>query len=107
MAEEIRQHLTPYGQVTELVTSPHYERRLLARTDLGAVHRPGRGWPAPSRRHRAGRRDQPAIQGAVRGIRFDENVDALTGAGQRDRAYLDRQRLSDPRRGAAPTRAEL
>lgn len=88
LANRIRQHLTPYGLATELATSPWYESDGYWRGPIWApstvliedgLRRAGHTELADevSRRFRA----------LCETSGFAENFDALTGAGQRDRAY--------------------
>jgi glycogen debranching enzyme len=88
LAERIREHLTPYGLATELPTSPHYESDGYWRGPIWApstvliedgLRRAGHTELADeiSRRFR--------VLCETHG--FAENFEALTGQGQRDRAY--------------------
>ena len=89
MADRLQDHLTAHGLATEPVDLPALRgRRLLARPDLGTVHRPRRGRPAPQRvRQPSPTRSAPVSERCARRSGFAENFDALTGAGLRDRAY--------------------
>jgi hypothetical protein len=88
LADRIREHLTPYGLATELPTSPHYESDGYWRGPIWApstvliedgLRRAGHAALADeiSRRFRA----------LCEAHGFAENFEALTGRGQRDRAY--------------------
>lgn len=88
LAEQIREHLTPHGLATELPSSPHYEPDGYWRGPIWApatilvedgLRRAGHTWLADeiSQRFRA----------LCEKSGFAENFDALTGEGQRDRAY--------------------
>ena len=88
LADRIRLHLTRYGLATELPTSPHYDADGYWRGPIWApatvliedgLRRAGHAQLADeiSRRFRA----LCEVSG------FAENFDALTGTGQRDRAY--------------------
>ena len=88
LADRIGEHLTPYGLATELPTSPHYEADGYWRGPIWApatvliedgLRRAGHGQLADeiSRRFRS----------LCETSGFAENFDALTGVGQRDRAY--------------------
>lgn len=88
LADRIREHLTPYGLATELPTSPHYESDGYWRGPIWApstvliedgLRRAGHAELADeiSRRFR--------VLCETHG--FAENFEALTGQGQRDRAY--------------------
>jgi glycogen debranching enzyme len=88
LADRISLHLTPYGLATELPTSPHYEADGYWRGPIWApatvliedgLRRAGHTHLANeiSRRFRS----------LCEASGFAENFDALTGAGQRDRAY--------------------
>ncbi|HEU5353166.1 MAG TPA: glycogen debranching protein [Actinocrinis sp.] len=88
LADRIRLHLTPYGLATELPTSPHYEADGYWR---GPIWAPATILIEDGLR-RAGH--VPLADEISRRFRslceasgFAENFDALTGAGQRDRAY--------------------
>jgi hypothetical protein len=88
LADRVRLHLTPHGLATELPTSPHYEADGYWRGPIWApatvliedgLRRAGHTQLADeiSRRFRT----------LCEASGFAENFDALTGAGQRDRAY--------------------
>lgn len=88
LAEQIREHLTPHGLATELPSSPHYEPDGYWRGPIWApatilvedgLRRAGHTSLADdvSQRFRA----------LCETSGFAENFDALTGEGQRDRAY--------------------
>ena len=88
LADRISRHLTPYGLATELPTSPHYEADGYWRGPIWApatvliedgLRRARHGQLADeiSRRFRS----------LCETSGFAENFDALTGVGQRDRAY--------------------
>ncbi len=88
LAARIREHLTPYGLATELPTSPHYEPDGYWRGPIWApstvliedgLRRAGHTALADEISHRF------RVLCETHG--FAENFDALTGQGQRDRAY--------------------
>ena len=88
LADRIREHLTPYGLATELPTSPHYEPDGYWR---GPIWAPSTVLIEDGLR-RAGHAElADEVSGRFRVLcethGFAENFDALTGAGQRDRAY--------------------
>jgi glycogen debranching enzyme len=88
LAHQVRAHLTPYGLATELPSSPHYEADGYWRGPVWApatvliedgLRRAGHTDLADEISHRFRRLCE--VSG------FAENFDALTGEGQRDRAY--------------------
>lgn len=88
LAARIREHLTPHGLATELPSSPHYEADGYWRGPIWApatvliedgLRRAGHTELADEISHRFRRLCE--LSG------FAENFDALTGEGQRDRAY--------------------
>jgi len=88
LAEEIRQHLTPYGLATERVTSPRYEADGYWR---GPIWAPSTVLVEDGLRRAGHTRLADEISRRFRELcevsGFAENFDALTGTGQRDRAY--------------------
>ena len=89
LAERIAAHLTPYGLATEPPDSPHYRAgRLLARPDLGAVHRAHRGRPAPRRpRTSSPTTSAPASAPCARSPASPRTSTPSPAPGLRDRAY--------------------
>jgi glycogen debranching enzyme len=88
LADRVRQHLTPHGLATELPSSPHYEADGYWR---GPVWAPATVLIEDGLR-RAGHSalaDEISLRFRVlcETSGFAENFDALTGDGQRDRAY--------------------
>ena len=88
MAERVGRHLTDARaghRAARLAPLP--SRRLLARSDLGALH--GRwsrtGCAAPA--HRLADEISDRFRALCEQSGFAENFDALTGQGLRDRAY--------------------
>jgi len=88
LADRIRQHLTPYGLATELTTSPHYEADGYWR---GPIWAPATVLIEDGLRRAGHTRLADEISQRFQELcevsGFAENFDALTGAGQRDRAY--------------------
>jgi glycogen debranching enzyme len=88
LADRIRQHLTPYGLATELPTSPHYEADGYWR---GPIWAPSTVLIEDGLRRAGHTRLADEISRRFRELcevsGFAENFDALTGTGQRDRAY--------------------
>lgn len=88
LADRIGLHLTPYGLATELPTSPHYEADGYWR---GPIWAPATvliedGLRRAGHVHLANEISQ-RFRALCETSGFAENFDALTGAGQRDRAY--------------------
>ena len=88
LAERLRAHLTPYGLATELPSSVHYRPDGYWR---GPVWAPSTVLIEDGLR-RAGHTDladeiSHRFRALCESSGFAENFDALTGAGQRDRAY--------------------
>ncbi|HEV2346690.1 MAG TPA: trehalase family glycosidase, partial [Actinocrinis sp.] len=88
LADRISRHLTAYGLATELPTSPHYEADGYWR---GPIWAPATVLVEDGLR-RAGHvhlADEISLRfrSLCEASGFAENFDALTGAGQRDRAY--------------------
>jgi len=88
LAHRVREHLTPHGLATELPSSPHYEADGYWRGPVWApatvliedgLRRAGHTHLADEISHRFRRLCETSG--------FAENFDALTGEGQRDRAY--------------------
>jgi glycogen debranching enzyme len=88
LAERIEQHLTPYGLATELPASEHYEPDGYWR---GPIWAPSTVLIEDGLRRAGHVRLADEISARFRALcetsGFAENFDALTGAGQRDRAY--------------------
>ncbi|HEY3607687.1 MAG TPA: hypothetical protein VGL06_09320, partial [Pseudonocardiaceae bacterium] len=88
LAEQIREHLTPHGLATELPGSPHYEPDGYWR---GPIWAPSTVLIEDGLRRAGHTRMADEISDRFRALcetsGFAENFDALTGAGQRDRAY--------------------
>ncbi|HEX5403600.1 MAG TPA: trehalase family glycosidase [Pseudonocardiaceae bacterium] len=88
LAEQIREHLTPHGLATELPGSPHYEPDGYWR---GPIWAPSTVLIEDGLRRAGHTLLADEISDRFRALceasGFAENFDALTGAGQRDRAY--------------------
>ena len=88
LVRRIRSHLTTYGLATELPTSPHYEPDGYWR---GPIWAPATVLIEDGLRRAGSGELADEISSRFRALcersGFAENFDALTGAGQRDRAY--------------------
>ncbi len=88
LARGIRRHLTPYGLATELPASPHYEADGYWR---GPVWAPSTVLIEDGLRRAGHTTLAEQISASFRAVcessGFAENFEALTGEGQRDRAY--------------------
>jgi glycogen debranching enzyme len=88
LAEQIREHLTPHGLATELPSSPHYEPDGYWR---GPIWAPATILVEDGLRRAGHTSLADEISQRFRALcetsGFAENFDALTGEGQRDRAY--------------------
>ena len=88
LAQQIREHLTPHGLATELPSSPHYEPDGYWR---GPIWAPSTVLIEDGLRRAGHTRMADEISERFRVLceasGFAENFDALTGEGQRDRAY--------------------